>query len=253
MKGSYPIILCVLVLPLLFSCLSARKAINFHIEHDLTTEIQNQSTEPLIQKNDLLNITVMSKSQEASEIYNMPQPSRNVTGTELNGYLVNEDSTIKFPVLGSIKAAGRTKTELQNEIARLLIENKLLLNPIVSIRNLNYKVTVLGEVLHPQMVSVPAERINILEALGAAGDMTLFSNRSNVLLIREENNQRIFKVLNLNSNEIFTSPYFYLKPNDIIYVQPNKTKIGGAGVAKAWLPIIFSFISLATITIYRLK
>lgn len=243
----------MLVLPFFVSCLSSRKAINFDIEHDLTTQIQNQSTEPVIQKNDLLSITVTSKSQEASEIYNTPQPNRNVSGTELNGYLVNEDSTIQFPVLGSIKAAGHTKTELQNEIAHLLIENKLLLNPIVSIRTLNYRVTVLGEVGHPQVVNVPAERINLLEALGFAGDMTLFANRSNVLLIREENNQRIFKVLNLNTNEIFSSPYFYLKPNDIVYVQPNKTKISGSGVARAWLPIIFSAISLATITIYRLK
>lgn len=253
MKGSYPYFLCILLLPLLFSCLSSRKSIYFNINGDAVTDIQNPMTEPVIQKNDLLSITVSSKSPEASQIYNMPAANRNVTGTELNGYLVNDDSTIQFPVLGAIKAAGRTKTDLQRDIVQRLQENKLLLDPIVSIRNLNFKVTVLGEVLHPSVVNVPAERINLLEALGFAGDLTLYANRTNVLLIREVNNKRVFKTINLNSNEIFSSEYFNLKPNDIVYVQPNKTKIAGTGIARQWLPVLFSAISLATITIYRLK
>jgi len=252
-KGSYPFFFCACILLCLCSCFGSRKAIYFDIKKDAVTQIENPATEPVIQPNDLLNITVSSKSPEASEIYNLPMPNRIVSATELNGYLVGPDSMIQFPVIGAIKAAGLTKNELRMEIAHSLVENKLLLDPVVSIRNLNYKVTVLGEVQRPMVVTVPAERITLLEAIGFAGDLTLGANRENVLLIREENNKRIFKVMNLNSNEIFSSPYFYLKPNDVIYVQPNKTKVSNASAFRSWAPVILTALSLATVWYYRFK
>lgn len=175
-----------------------------------------------------------------------------VSNTEVSGYLVNEDSTIQFPGIGTLKAAGLTKTQLKDRITQILLQQKLLLDPIVSVRNLNFKVTVLGEVTRPTVVNVPSEKINMLEALGFAGDLTLYANRKNVLLIREESGTRTFKVMNLNSNEIFSSPYFYLRPNDIIYVQPNKTKITNASALRSWLPVVFSTISLASVVLYRI-
>jgi polysaccharide export outer membrane protein len=226
--------------------------IYFDIKKDLETQIQNQNTHPVIQKNDLLSITVSSLSQEASQVYNVSNTvSGTGSGAVLGGYLVNEEGNIQFPVIGSIKAAGLTREELQVAITRQLVEQKLLLNPIVSIRNLNYKVTVLGEVGKPTVINVPSEKINILEAIGFAGDLTLYANRSNVLVMREENGKRIFKLLNLNSNEIFSSPYFYLKPNDIVYVKPNKTKIASVSNTRQWLPTIFSAVSLLSILFYR--
>src|SRR5207302_6640805 len=114
-------------------------------------------------------------------------------------------------------------------------------------------VTVLGEVAHPMVVTVPSEKINLLEALGFAGDLTIYGNRSNVLLIREENHQRIFRVMNLNSTDIFSSQYFYLKPNDIVYVQPNRTKTSSSGLAREWLPVIFTGLSFLTLTLYRFR
>ncbi len=252
MKIGYLSFILILILPLVFSCSSSRKVTYFDITKDAETEIQYQNTNPLIQKNDLLSITVTSLSQEASQVYNV---SNTVSGTGsrdvLGGYLVNEEGYIQFPVIGRIKAAGLTREELQANITRLLVEQKLLLNPIVSIRNLNFKVTVLGEVGKPAVINVPSEKINILEAIGFAGDMTLFANRSNVLVMREEDGKRIFKLLNLNSNEIFNSPYFYLKPNDVIYVKPNKTKIASVSNTRQWLPTIFSALSLLSIILYR--
>jgi polysaccharide export outer membrane protein len=236
-----------------YSCLTTRNAISFNIKRDAVTPIQYQSTEPLIQKNDLLNITVSSKSAEASTIYNMPNAGSNASNTALGGYLVNDQGNIMFPVLGSLKAEGLTKTALQDTISHILSDRRLLLDPIVSVRNLSFRVTVLGEVLRPGVVNVPSEKISLLEALGSAGDLTIYANRKNVLLIREENNQRTFKVMNLNSDEIFSSPYFYLKPNDVVYVEPNRTKITSAGAARQWLPVMFSAISLAIITVYRLR
>jgi polysaccharide export outer membrane protein len=238
-------------MPFFFSCTGFKEAINFNITRDSVTQIQYQNTESVIQKNDLLNITVTSKSAEASQIYNLPNAGRNASNTELGGYLVNEDSTIQFPGIGTIKAAGLTKTQLRDTITRILNEQRLLLDPLVTVRNLGFKVTVLGEVTRPTVVNVPSERINMLEALGFAGDFTIYANRKNVLLIREESGKRTFKVMNLNSNEIFSSPFFYLKPNDIVYVQPNKTKIANASAFRTWLPVVFSTISLASVIFYR--
>ena len=253
MKGRFLSFFYVLLLPFFFSCANYKEAINFNITKDAIAQIQYQNTESVIQKNDLLSIVVTSKSPEASQIYNLPVGvSRMVSNTEVSGYLVNEDSTIQFPGIGTLKAAGLTKTQLKDRITQILLQQKLLLDPIVSVRNLNFKVTVLGEVTRPTVVNVPSEKINMLEALGFAGDLTLYANRKNVLLIREESGTRTFKVMNLNSNEIFSSPYFYLRPNDIIYVQPNKTKITNASALRSWLPVVFSTISLASVVLYRI-
>lgn len=252
MKGAYPLFI-ILLLPLFYSCMSSRNAISFNIHQDAVTQLSHRNPEVVIQKNDLLNITVSSKSAEASLAFNQPNAGSNASTGALGGYLVDENGNIQFPVIGTIKAEGQTKKALQDTITRVLNDQKLLLDPIVSIRNLSYKVTVLGEVLRPSVISVPSEKISLLEALGSAGDLTIYANRKNVLLIREENNQRIFKVMNLNSSEIFSSPYYYLKPNDVIYVEPNRTKISSVSGLRQWLPVIFSALSLATITLYRIK
>lgn len=253
MKRAYPL-LCIWSIALLSSCGSSRDAIYFNIQKDSVTQVQYQSPGTVIQKNDLLSINVSSLSSEASQLYNMPNT---VAGSGANavpgGYLVSEEGNIQFPVLGTIKAAGLTKMQLQKEITDRLVEKKLLLDPIVSIRSLTYKVTVLGEVQHPMVINVPSEKINLLEALGFAGDLTIYANRKNVLLIREDDNKRTFKVLNLNSAEIFSSPYFYLKPNDIVYVEPNKTKISSVSPTRQWLPIVLSTLSFTVLAISRLR
>jgi polysaccharide biosynthesis/export protein len=255
MRFVYPLVIFILIVPLLFSCVNTRKAIYFDIKKDSITQIQFQNVNPVIQKNDLLSITVSSLSQEASQVYNVSNVVVGGSNNVLGGYLVNDEGNIQFPVIGSIKAVGLTKEELQQSISRELVDRKLLLNPIVTVRNLNYKVTVLGEVAKPTVINVPSEKITILEAIGFAGDMTLYANRSDVLVMREENGERKFKLLDLNSNEVFNSPYFYLKPNDIVYVKPNKARISGASASasntRLWLPTIFSALSFATIIIYR--
>ncbi|MCU7548261.1 polysaccharide biosynthesis/export family protein [Chitinophagaceae bacterium LB-8] len=254
MKFGYSSLMLILLLPLFFSCANTRESIYFDIKKDSTTLIQYQNTSPLIQKNDLLSITVSSLSQEASLVYNV---SNNVSGTGsgavLGGYLVNSEGNIQFPVIGSIKAEGFTKEELQVNITRKLIEQKLLLNPIVSIRNLNFKVTVLGEVGKPTVINVPTEKINLLEAIGFAGDLTLYSSRSDVMVLREENGARTFKIIDLTKNDVFSSPYFYLKPNDVVYVKPNKTKISSVSNTRLWLPTIFSALTLLSVLFYRVS
>ena len=115
-----------------------------------------------------------------------------------------------------------------------------------------YKVTVIGEVAKPAVLNVPNEKITLLEALGLAGDMTIFARRDNVLVIRETDGVKNFTRLNLNSNEIFTSPYYYLKSNDIVYVEPTKQKVNQTNQSRLWIPVIFSGISAAVIIIDRI-
>ncbi|MBS1932850.1 MAG: SLBB domain-containing protein, partial [Bacteroidetes bacterium] len=134
-----------------------------------------------------------------------------------------------------------------------LLDRKLLIDPIVSIRYLNFKVSVLGEVARPGVINIPNEKVTILEALGLAGDLTIYGKRDNVLLIREkENGDKIIKRINLGSEEILSSPYYYLKSNDVIYVEPNKNKIASVSRTVVLLPVILSGISLLIIAAQRL-
>jgi polysaccharide export outer membrane protein len=182
--------------------------------------------QPLLKENDLLNISVSSLNPEATEIFNISN-TRNQSGidNQASGFLINNEGYISFPVLGKIKAAGKTKQELEEGITKELVNRKLLLEPIVEIRYLNFRVSVMGEVKDPSVLTIPSEKVTLLEALSLAGDLTIYAKRDNILLIREEGNIKKLRRIDLTTDDIFTSPNYYLKPNDIIYVEPNKSKI----------------------------
>jgi polysaccharide export outer membrane protein len=239
------------------SCINTKKAVYFNDIQDSTIPLTIEGLEPVIQKNDLLSITVSSLNTKATETFNAPNTasiqavSTLGSAMQATGYLVDQDGYIQFPVLGKIKATGLTKKALTDNITKSLIDTKQLLDPIVNIRYLNYRVTVLGEVAHPTVVNVPNEKITLLEALGLAGDLTLYAKRDNIMVLREEGGQRVVKRLDLNSHEILTSPYFYLKTNDIVYVEPNKKRIRSTNRVTEWLPVVFSGLSLAAIIVDR--
>lgn len=238
----------LLVIIVYCSCVNTRKSVYFNDLQDSSIPVTIQNLEPVLQKNDLLSISVSSLNTTASQVFNTP----NTSGTqEASGYLINQDGYIKFPILGNIKAAGLTKKAVADNITKSLIDAKQLLDPIVTIRYLNFKVTVLGEVARPTLVNVPSEKITLLEALGMAGDITIYGKRDNVIVLREEDNNRVIKRLNLNSNELLTSPYFYLKSNDIIYVEPNKARVATISRTNQLLPIILSGLSVLFIVLER--
>ena len=231
------------------SCVSTREATYFNDVKDTDAIASTTIPESHIQKNDILSITVSSLNPQASAVFNAPVgPSGQA---DVNGYLVNTDGNIQFPVLGNIKAAGLTKDALKTSLLKSLTDRKLLLDPIVAVRFQNFRVTVLGEVANPKVVMVPNEKISLLEALGFAGDMTIYAQRDRVLLIREEEGVKKVVRLNLNSGELFTSPYYYLRSNDIIYVEPNKAKVASTSRSSQWLPVVFSGLSLAAIVLDR--
>lgn len=126
-----------------------------------------------------------------------------------------------------------------------------MLNPIVEIRQLNFEVTVLGEVTNPSVITVPSEKISLVKALGLAGDITIYGKRDNILLIREEEGKRITRHLDINSADFLNSEYYYLKPNDVVYVEPGKAKIATISRSKELLPYIFSGISVLILVLDR--
>ena len=250
---------CIISYILLFSsCTNTGNAVYFSKVKNTEYVERVESLEPVIQKNDLLSITIASLNPDATEFFNILNESRVRTTSATNsisqavGYLVDQDGNIQFPFLGKVKAAGLTKKALKESIRSELVNRKLLIDPIVDIRYLNYKVSVLGEVARPSVLTVPNEKITLLEALGLAGDLTIYANRDNVLLIREEQGKKKLVRLDLTSDELFSSPYYYLKSNDIVYVEPNKTKIAASGAARQWLPLVLSGLTLVVVSIDRL-
>lgn len=243
----------------LASCGTPRNAIYFdNISDTAIKRTVPVDLEPKIQPNDILSITVSSLNEAASQMFNAPNisavPGGNTTGgvSPTTGYLVDSEGYIKFPILGQIKAAGLTKKQLSEKISNELVERKLLIEPIVNIRFLNFRVTVLGEVHRPTIVTVANEKISILEALGLAGDMTIYAQKDKVLLIREnEDGTIITKRLNLNSNEIFNSEYYYLKSNDIVYAEPSKAKLYATSTARQNLPLVLSALSIVAVIVTR--
>ena len=255
----YTVLIVVISSIALPACVDTRKAVYFNNITDSNIPAATKDLEPVIQHNDIIAIHVSSLNPEASVIFNTPKSTNNLTtggstvvSGEANGYLVNPDGTIQFPVLGNLKAVGLTKSQLKEIIIKNLLDKKLLVDPIVDIRFVNFRVTVLGEVGRPAVVNVPNEKISILEAIGMAGDLTIYANRENVLLIRETNGNKEIKRLNLNSNEIFTSPYYYLKSNDVVYAEPNKTKVRSTSQSWQILPIVLGSLSFLVIVADRL-
>ncbi len=243
----------------LTSCVDVKKNIYFSNQRDTTLASKNDAPLTYIQANDLLSIAVSSLNPAATAIFNTPNnsyvSSSSASGINLQspGYLVNTDGNIQFPVIGNIKVSGLTTTQLKDLITKDLLDRKLLVDPVVVVRQLNFKVSVLGEVAHPTVVNVPSEKISLLEALGLAGDITIYGRKDNVMIVREENGKKIIKRVNLNTNQIFNSPYYYLKSNDIVYVEANKARITSSGRTVVILPIILSGLSFLAIILTNIK
>lgn len=214
---------------ILSSCGSLKKTVYFQdVDQEVVQEI-SMKYEVHILKDDLLSVVVNSTNPELAVPFNAPVVSHQIGGNPYGqatvlGYLVDSDGYIDYPVLGRIKVEGMTRNELTVYIKERIISEGYINDPIVSVKFLNYKVSVMGEVSRPGTFSVTGDRITLLEALSMAGDLTIYGKRDRVAVIRESNGIRSLKYLDLRSAKIFESPYYYLQQNDIVYVEPNKRK-----------------------------
>jgi polysaccharide export outer membrane protein len=220
----YPIlIICyMLCIAVITSCGSSKLIAGDHVYFqngtDTVATLQKQTT---IQSGDLLSMQVFSQTinQEQAAIFNI-----NASGNSaVQGYQVNEAGNIEVPMIGSIKAAGLTKEQLQYSLTQKL--TTYVKSPTVTVRFLQFNVNVLGEVRLPGTQRFQTDKVTIIDAISAAGDLTDYGKRNDITVIREENGKKIFYQVDLRKKNFFESPAYLLQPNDIVYVSPNKTKL----------------------------
>ena len=240
------------------SCVSRKQLTYFRtLSPDNAKEINEQLSalpEPTVKINDALIITVTALDPEAVLPYNLPSvsyatptSSTEPTVASYQYYTVDAQGCIDFPVLGKLHVEGLTKSEVIR-----LVQQKLegqIVDPIVSMRFLNAKVTVLGEVRSPGNYSLNNGRMTLLEALGAAGDITQYGRRDNVLIIRDNRGELEFARLDLSTNDLFASPYFYLQQNDVVVIEPNQARATSNQSMGLWLSMVGTVASAATVVV----
>jgi polysaccharide export outer membrane protein len=252
-------VITVFIVALLLSACSTTKLTSsdyLYFQNGADT-VSSRLTSTTIKPNDVLFIQVYSKTlnQEQAAIFNLPQPSN---GTE-QGYKVNAAGAIEMPVLGDVPVLGFTIDELQASLKQRLVE--YVKNPMVTAHYIiQFQVNVLGEVKAPGLQRFSSDRVSILDAINASGDLTDFGKRDNIKVIREENGKRIYYTVDIRNKDIFNSPVYLLHPNDIIYVGMNDNKIKSLGQdptrqqkTNLILTLAGFALSIGTFLIYYLK
>ncbi len=239
---------------LLSSCGTKEDIVYFNGIDSKDNIIGIDSYMPTYHIDDELIIVVNAIESESAKPFNQNSVSysddiRQSYGRErIQSYIIDPEGKIDFPVLGKVKIAGLNREQATNMFVAKLTD--YIKKPIVNIRTLNYKITVLGEVARPGTYTATNERVTLIEALGMAGDLTIYGERENVLVIHDYDGKKTFTRVNLKSKDLFESPAYYLSQNDVVYVEPNKTQaksssIGAStGVLLSSLGILISMAAL---------
>ncbi len=251
------LICCMLFITMLTSCGSSKLITDDHVYFQNGTDTAAApQKQTVIQNGDLLSMQVFSQTinQEQAAIFNINSSGN----SSMQGYQVNDAGNIEVPVIGSVKAAGLTKEQLQSSLTQKLIS--FVKNPTVTVRFLQFNVNVLGEVRLPGTQRFQTDKVTIIDAISAAGDLTDYGKRNDITVIREENGKKIFYQIDLRKKNFFDSPAYLLQPNDIVYVSPNKTKLKNAGAdpekqrrTGLFLSITSVLVSAGTLIITALK
>lgn len=238
-------VLIILALTLLQACVSKKDVL--YLQNANTIDVSTVSfSKTSIQVNDILKISIGSLVPEAAIPYNKGNgmvQSTSIDIMKLEGYVVSQEKSIQLPILGDISVANKTTDQLSNHIKKLLKEGGHLSNPTVDIRLLNAKFTVLGEVNNPGTFNYTETNINLLQALGYAGDLSINGKRDDVILIRELDGTRKISHINLNTSEWLNTDAYQIKPNDLIIVNPNTRVIKGSSLVDTGT--LFTIASLA--------
>ena len=256
-------LLAVLLLIGMTACTSYKNVPYIQNSKEVDLQAAANLFDARIMPKDILQIAVNCPEDEtASQIFNLfvsPEPQTTASGLTRSGssqrtqvtYLVSNEGTIDFPMLGEISVGGRTKTELEAYIAGRIYPTYLKQKPIVTVTMANYKIAVLGEVARPGVFTAANGKVNIFEALALAGDMTIWGRRDCVKVIREDaQGIKTINELNLNDANVIASPYYQLQQNDVIIVTPNKTKAKNSGIGSEtslWFTSVSIVISMASL------
>jgi polysaccharide export outer membrane protein len=215
------------------------------------TEIITNYAPFKIQTGDILGINVSSPNQEAASVFNTSTNRVNGASPDainpVYGFKVDAKGEIQLPLVGAMKVAGLTTDEVAKDLTGNLLS--YLKSPIVNIRVLNFKISIFGDVLRPNVYHIDNEHININEAITLAGDLNITANRKNVLLVREENGKREYFNIDLTKKELFNSPYYYLHNNDVIYIDPDKTKYDSVSRSYKRATLTLTGLSVAAIVL----
>ncbi|WP_374693532.1 polysaccharide biosynthesis/export family protein [Candidatus Bacteroides intestinigallinarum] len=260
--------LWLLLLPFLLTACQSYKKVPYFQNVEVVNEVEQQEKlyDAKIMPKDLLTIVVSCTNPELAIPFNLTVASNAgmavsnssyvTTQPVLQPYLVDNDGNINFPVLGELKLGGLTKREAEQLIIDKL-KPYMKETPIVTVRMVNYKISVIGEVTRPGTFTISNEKVNLLEALAMAGDMTVYGLRDNVKLIREDaNGKQQIVTLDLNKAETILSPYYWLQQNDIVYVTPNKAKARNSDVGNStslWFSATSILVSIVSLLVNILK
>ena len=235
-----------LILVAFTSCSLNKKIVYLQsdVETKGTTEIINY--EPLIQPDDEVLIVISAENPEVTVPYNITT-SNSQTGSTRQGYLIDKEGNVDFPILGKIKIGGLTRIQAVNKIRALLAND--IKDPTVNLRVINFKVSVLGEVASPGVKTINSERLTLLDAISMSGDLTVYGKRNSIMIVREIDGTRTIAKVDITKRDFMNSKYYYLEHNDIIYVEPNKTKINSSAIGPN-VSIIVSILSLVTTILF---
>lgn len=237
MKKNIGLIVLSLVFILLSSCAGKKKLDYLQNIENVALQASMKNAKSTIQPNDQLVILVTAKDMDVVRPFNQNfssgqilqystasnnMPTQNQTSTSGPTYIVDTQGNIEFPVIGKVNTENKTTEELRDILKKEI--SKYVLNPQVSVKNTNYKITVLGEVNRPGTYNIPEAQTTVLEVLGLAGDLTIYGNRDDILVLRNIDGTMTKERINLTKADFINSPYFYLKQNDVIIVSPNETK-----------------------------
>ncbi len=251
------------LLLVLISC-STKKDIHYFQDIKDKPETEIIYTQNKIQVNDILMITVSAINPESAlpfnaTFYNGGAGGNVGTGGNgqnamiLNGYIVNADGNISMPILGNIQVLGKTTIEVEDLIEKILIDQGQLTNPTVIVRVTNAKITILGDISGPGTYPYIEPNITLLQAIGYAGDLSISGKRNNILIIREKDGKRTYGNIDMRKTDWFKSEYYYIKPNDIIYVYPNGPKVNSAGYITNYTGLVGAFFTALSLYLLLTK
>jgi len=241
-----------LIVSLLASCSAPKDIVYFQDAKNLDVTTLRNDAPIVFKEGDIISIFVSAVDMETTIPFNSSQSSANAQNGEVSApkYVIGIDGTIDFPVLGELEIIDLSRSETIELIKQKLSE--YINKPTVAVKLENFKITVLGEVNTPGEYQIENQKVNVIQALGMAGDLTIKGKRENITVIRMKNNQKIYYKLNLTSKEMFKSPAFNLNQNDIVYVEPNKSRIRESvtnnntlAVVLGVLGVLFSFLNFA--------
>ena len=231
----------------LISCATKKEIVYFQDVDGLNLSEVNKTFEPVIESNDILHISLSSMDESVIKPFKRDAGAVENQGVSnnsgLKGYLVDSKGAIKFPILGSISVIGKTRGDVEEALRSRLQD--YVKDVVVDVRIMNFKITVLGEVNNPGVLRVEDERVTLPEAIGLAGDFTEDGKRESVVVIREEGGKRLVSRIDFTKTELFNSSFYFLKQNDVVYVEPSLKGVKKSG----FIPDIPALLSLVTVVL----